>query len=156
MANSPTVWCDEMIFYLQIFSTPCFHPKSKPFVDHILSFSIEDNRIWFRNFQVNTTLYYLSSTVFQGHELKECSAMIVVSSKFGFTVTLHQSALKLALRKGFKGSPAAEDRNFISIQFDFYISDCWGRWVFTRDWYVSLFSLFRFYQWSTSYFSMYL
>lgn len=100
--NSPTVWCDEMIFYLQIFSTPCFHPKSKPFVDHILSFSIEDNRIWFRNFQVNTTLYYLSSTVFQGHELKECSTMIVVSSKFGFTVTLHQSALKLALRKGFE------------------------------------------------------
>ncbi|KAJ7378670.1 Ribosome biogenesis protein BRX1 [Desmophyllum pertusum] len=38
--------------FIQTFSTPCFHPKSKPFVDHILSFSIEDNRIWFRNFQI--------------------------------------------------------------------------------------------------------
>lgn len=38
--------------FMQIFSTPCSHPKSKPFVDHILSFSIEDNRIWFRNFQI--------------------------------------------------------------------------------------------------------
>ncbi|XP_068726772.1 ribosome biogenesis protein BRX1 homolog [Montipora capricornis] len=38
--------------FIQIFSTPYYHPKSKPFVDHILSFSIEDNRIWFRNFQI--------------------------------------------------------------------------------------------------------
>lgn len=38
--------------FTQIFSSPCYHPKSKPFVDHILSFSIEDNRIWFRNFQI--------------------------------------------------------------------------------------------------------
>ncbi|XP_022807875.1 ribosome biogenesis protein BRX1 homolog [Stylophora pistillata] len=38
--------------FIQIFSTPCFHPKSKPFVDHVLSFSVEDNRIWFRNFQI--------------------------------------------------------------------------------------------------------
>ena len=47
------VWT-SLRFLLQIFSTPCYHPKSKPFIDHILSFSIEDNRIWFRNFQVNT------------------------------------------------------------------------------------------------------
>ena len=47
------VWT-SLHFLLQIFSTPCYHPKSKPFIDHILSFSIEDNRIWFRNFQVNT------------------------------------------------------------------------------------------------------
>ncbi|XP_015780703.1 PREDICTED: ribosome biogenesis protein BRX1 homolog [Acropora digitifera] len=38
--------------FIQIFSTPCYHPKSKPFVDHILSFSVDDNRIWFRNFQI--------------------------------------------------------------------------------------------------------
>lgn len=44
------------LFFVQIFSTPCYHPKSKPFVDHVFSFSVEDNRIWFRNFQVNKIL----------------------------------------------------------------------------------------------------
>ncbi len=34
------------------FSTPNFHPKSKPFVDHTFSFNFYDNRIWFRNYQI--------------------------------------------------------------------------------------------------------
>lgn len=37
---------------IQIFSTPRYHPKSQPFVDHVFTFSILDNRIWFRNFQI--------------------------------------------------------------------------------------------------------
>ena len=37
---------------LQIFGTPRNHPKSQPFVDHVLSFSVADNRIWFRNYQI--------------------------------------------------------------------------------------------------------
>jgi len=38
--------------FTQIFSTPNLHPKSKPFFDHVFSFSIVDNRIWFRNYQI--------------------------------------------------------------------------------------------------------
>ena len=38
---------------IQIFSTPRYHPKSQPFVDHIFTFTVFDNRIWFRNFQVS-------------------------------------------------------------------------------------------------------
>jgi len=38
--------------FIQAFGTPKFHPKSKPFVDHVFSFSMCDGRIWFRNFQV--------------------------------------------------------------------------------------------------------
>eukprot|EP01118_Nematostelium_gracile_P012858 TRINITY_DN4769_c0_g1_i1.p1 TRINITY_DN4769_c0_g1~~TRINITY_DN4769_c0_g1_i1.p1 ORF type:complete len:314 (-),score=95.96 TRINITY_DN4769_c0_g1_i1:74-1015(-) len=34
------------------FNTPKGHPNSKPFVDHVLSFYILDDRIWFRNFQI--------------------------------------------------------------------------------------------------------
>lgn len=34
------------------FNTPKNHPKSKPFIDHVLSFSYFDGRIWFRNYQV--------------------------------------------------------------------------------------------------------
>uniref|UniRef100_F7E3M4 Ribosome biogenesis protein BRX1 homolog n=1 Tax=Xenopus tropicalis TaxID=8364 RepID=F7E3M4_XENTR len=36
----------------QIFGTPRYHPRSQPFVDHVFTFSIADNRIWFRNYQV--------------------------------------------------------------------------------------------------------
>lgn len=36
----------------QIFGTPKDLPKSQPFIDHVISFSILDNRIWFRNYQI--------------------------------------------------------------------------------------------------------
>ncbi|XP_065831581.1 ribosome biogenesis protein BRX1 homolog isoform X2 [Oscarella lobularis] len=38
--------------FKQIFGTPCSHPKSKPFIDHVFNFAIADNRIWFRNYQI--------------------------------------------------------------------------------------------------------
>jgi len=38
---------------LQIFCTPKDHRKSKPFFDHVFVFSIIDNHIWFRNYQVS-------------------------------------------------------------------------------------------------------
>jgi len=38
--------------FLQAFGTPKGHPKSKPFIDHVFNFSIADQRIWFRNFQI--------------------------------------------------------------------------------------------------------
>jgi ribosome biogenesis protein BRX1 len=37
----------------QIFAVPRRHHKSKPFFDHVLSFSVADGRIWFRNYQVS-------------------------------------------------------------------------------------------------------
>lgn len=39
----------------QVFGTPRGHPNSKPFVDHALSFYLQDNRIWFRNYQIVET-----------------------------------------------------------------------------------------------------
>lgn len=38
--------------FIQVFSTPKDHPKSKPFIDHILSFFILDGKVWVRNYQV--------------------------------------------------------------------------------------------------------
>jgi ribosome biogenesis protein BRX1 len=35
-----------------VFSTPKGHPKSKPFVDRIMSFFIINNNIWIRNYQI--------------------------------------------------------------------------------------------------------
>eukprot|EP00128_Syssomonas_multiformis_P014387 Colp12_sorted_trinity150504_noHs@18505 len=40
---------------IQIYGTPNYHPKSKPFVDHVLNFSWADNRVWFRNYQIVDT-----------------------------------------------------------------------------------------------------
>lgn len=36
----------------QIFGTPKNHPRSRPFIDHIFSFTMLDDKIWFRNFQI--------------------------------------------------------------------------------------------------------
>lgn len=36
----------------QIFGTPKSHPKSQPFIDHVLTFTIIDNKIWLRNYQI--------------------------------------------------------------------------------------------------------
>ncbi|XP_029025530.1 ribosome biogenesis protein BRX1 homolog [Betta splendens] len=38
--------------FIQTFATPHYHPKSQPFVDHVFTFTIVDNRIWFRNYQI--------------------------------------------------------------------------------------------------------
>jgi ribosome biogenesis protein BRX1 len=37
----------------QIFGVPSTSRRAKPFIDHILTFSIVDSKIWFRNFQVS-------------------------------------------------------------------------------------------------------
>ena len=36
----------------QAFATPKRHPKSKPFLDHVINFSVAEGRIWLRNYQV--------------------------------------------------------------------------------------------------------
>ncbi|XP_069740489.1 ribosome biogenesis protein BRX1 homolog isoform X5 [Narcine bancroftii] len=38
--------------FIQTFSTPRYHPRSQPFIDHIFTFTIADQRIWFRNYQI--------------------------------------------------------------------------------------------------------
>lgn len=39
--------------FIHIFGIPNYHPKSKPFYDHVFNFSVADDRIWFRNYQIN-------------------------------------------------------------------------------------------------------
>jgi hypothetical protein len=36
----------------QVFGVPKNNRKSKPFVDHVLSFTMADNRVWIRNYQI--------------------------------------------------------------------------------------------------------
>ncbi|XP_018027983.1 ribosome biogenesis protein BRX1 homolog [Hyalella azteca] len=37
---------------VQTFGTPHHHPKSQPFFDHVFTFTLLDNKIWFRNYQI--------------------------------------------------------------------------------------------------------
>ena len=37
----------------QVFSVPKTSRRLKPFVDHVMVFSILDNKVWFRNYQVS-------------------------------------------------------------------------------------------------------
>lgn len=38
--------------FVQTFAAPRRHHKVKPFFDHVMSFTVADNRIWIRNYQV--------------------------------------------------------------------------------------------------------
>ena len=38
--------------FTDIFGTPRGHPKSKPFIDRVMSFHVADGKIWVRNYQV--------------------------------------------------------------------------------------------------------
>ncbi|XP_053650300.1 ribosome biogenesis protein BRX1 homolog [Cherax quadricarinatus] len=45
-------WSVMKELFVQSFGTPNHHPKSQPFHDHVLTFSILDNKIWFRNYEI--------------------------------------------------------------------------------------------------------
>jgi len=42
----------DIVSFIQVFETPKDHRKAKPFHDHVFVFSIVDDHIWFRNYQV--------------------------------------------------------------------------------------------------------
>jgi ribosome biogenesis protein BRX1 len=46
--------------FVQIMGTPNHHPKSQPFVDHVLNFSVLDNKIWVRNYQIGDEINSLA------------------------------------------------------------------------------------------------
>ncbi|KAK9512477.1 hypothetical protein O3M35_000900 [Rhynocoris fuscipes] len=38
--------------FIQVFGVPHRHPKSQPFIDRVISFTVLDNRIWYRHYQI--------------------------------------------------------------------------------------------------------
>ncbi|CAF1422444.1 unnamed protein product [Rotaria sordida] len=50
--NDEPHWILVKELLTQIFGTPKSHPKSQPFIDHVLTFTIIDNKIWLRNYQI--------------------------------------------------------------------------------------------------------
>lgn len=45
-------WSVLKELFTQIFGVPNHHPRSQPFIDRVMAFSIFDNRIWVRNYQI--------------------------------------------------------------------------------------------------------
>lgn len=45
-------WMLMKELFTQVFGIPKTARRIKPFIDHVISFSIVDNRIWFRNYQI--------------------------------------------------------------------------------------------------------
>ncbi|KAF8977229.1 Ribosome biogenesis protein brx1 [Entomortierella lignicola] len=45
-------WLLMKELFTQVFGVPKTSRRIKPFIDHVLSFSIVDNRVWFRNYQI--------------------------------------------------------------------------------------------------------
>ncbi|KAG0223748.1 Ribosome biogenesis protein brx1 [Actinomortierella wolfii] len=45
-------WMLMKELFTQVFGVPKTSRRLKPFIDHVISFSIVDNRIWFRNYQI--------------------------------------------------------------------------------------------------------
>lgn len=54
--------------FVDVFGTPRGHPKSKPFVDRVMSFHYADGKIWVRNYQI---LEETASTAKEAHEQKK-------------------------------------------------------------------------------------
>jgi ribosome biogenesis protein BRX1 len=47
-----------IVGYTQIFGVPPQARRAKPFIDHVLTFSLLDSKIWFRNFQVRHDFFF--------------------------------------------------------------------------------------------------
>ncbi|KAG4303071.1 hypothetical protein PCANB_000661 [Pneumocystis canis] len=86
-----------------VFGVPKGARKSKPFIDHIITFSIADNKIWFRNYQI----------VEKAHEKKDSSlqntniSLVEIGPRFVMTVIC-------ILEGSFVGPVIYENKEFIT------------------------------------------
>lgn len=65
--------------FVQIFNVPFKHPKSQPFVDHVVTFSYLDGHIWFRNYQI---LDHADMTMAEIGPRMVLMPMLILSSSF--------------------------------------------------------------------------
>jgi len=88
--------------FSQIFNTPHMHPKSKPFIDHMICFFLsEDGKIWFRNYQI--TEEYLKDRLSRN---KEEQVLVEIGPRFVL------SPIKI-LAGSFCGAPIYENTAYV-------------------------------------------
>lgn len=89
-----------------VFTVPRGHPKSKPFVDHVMSFFVVDGKIWIRNYQISE----------RGHNEKEAEKF----AKRGDEPVLTEIGPRMVLEimrifdDSFTGKTLYENPNYLS------------------------------------------
>eukprot|EP00510_Aplanochytrium_minuta_P003555 CAMPEP_0184017668 /NCGR_PEP_ID=MMETSP0954-20121128/7677_1 /TAXON_ID=627963 /ORGANISM="Aplanochytrium sp, Strain PBS07" /LENGTH=365 /DNA_ID=CAMNT_0026298955 /DNA_START=72 /DNA_END=1169 /DNA_ORIENTATION=+ len=79
--SSPHMQILKQLF-TSAFGTPKGHPKSKPFVDHIMNFSVADGRIWFRHFQIVDSTQDKKEIRRAAKEGKETVSLVEIGPRF--------------------------------------------------------------------------
>jgi len=89
--------------FSQAFGTPYMHPKSKPFIDHVLCFYLSpDGHIWFRNYQITES--YMKERVSRN---KEEQVLVEIGPRFVL------NPIKI-LSGSFCGAPIYENPSYVA------------------------------------------
>ncbi|EAZ62901.1 RNA-binding protein required for biogenesis of the ribosomal 60S subunit [Scheffersomyces stipitis CBS 6054] len=94
--------------FTHTFGVPPNARKSKPFVDHVMTFSIVDNKIWIRNYQINETLDAKDSE--SGEVNAEELNLVEIGPRFVLT-------LITILEGSFGGPKIYENKEYVSPNF---------------------------------------
>ncbi|ODV78256.1 RNA-binding protein required for biogenesis of the ribosomal 60S subunit [Suhomyces tanzawaensis NRRL Y-17324] len=94
--------------FTHTFGVPPNARKSKPFVDHVMTFSIVDNKIWIRNYQINETMDVKDS---ETNEINPDELNLVeIGPRFVLT-------LITILEGSFGGPKIYENKEYVSPNF---------------------------------------
>lgn len=91
--------------FLHTFGVPPNARKSKPFVDHVMTFSIVDNKIWVRNYQISETEQLKESDA--AHLDTDSLSLVEIGPRFVMT-------LITILEGSFSGPKIYENKQYIS------------------------------------------
>lgn len=94
--------------FLHTFGVPPNARKSKPFIDHVMTFSIVDNKIWVRNYQISETeqLKESEASTFDADAL----SLVEIGPRFVMT-------LITILEGSFGGPKIYENKQYVSPNF---------------------------------------
>lgn len=71
--------------FIQIWGTPLGHPKSKPFIDRVMSFYYADGKIWCRNYQLSDEADTKKMEAAASHKGDELVNLIEIGPRFVLT-----------------------------------------------------------------------
>ncbi|OWB74007.1 hypothetical protein B5S31_g3778 [[Candida] boidinii] len=94
--------------FIHQFGVPPQARKSKPFIDHVMTFSIVDNKIWIRNYQINETtdLKENEELVKTPNELNDLT-LVEIGPRFVLTIIT-------ILEGSFGGQKIYENKEYVS------------------------------------------
>ncbi|SCU84262.1 LAMI_0C06854g1_1 [Lachancea mirantina] len=92
--------------FLHAFGVPPQARKSKPFIDHVMSFSIVDNKIWVRNYEISHSARN-NDEYADKEDTQEDTSLVEIGPRFVMTPIL-------VLEGSFGGPKIFENRQYVS------------------------------------------